>query len=272
MKHTVPASSKAHRAELNYNKLTPILQKNYTKTLSSEEIKILIEEAKTFEKVNNDENKIVGLFHFNNFTLSYLSQNAALKFECPIIDGKITNDKALFYGLDESHNEFPHKAFEWIETFMNNFTAQESELKNAVNYFCGVKFKNKDNEVRSYFIRQHIRTHSETGLPCTCVCFLTDITHLYKADFYWARMVRGKHKEITTFRISNNTKEHKDIITPREKQILQLISSKKESKEISRLLNITLNTVDSHRKAMIKRSGTQNTTALVQLCKMAGVL
>jgi len=272
MKHTTSSVSDRHRAESNYNKLSPILLKNYGTGLAAEEITDLIHEAKTYEKVNNDDNKIIGLFHLNDFTLSYLSKNAGLKFECPLEEGYILNDKALFYILDKEHSEFPHKAFDWIKSFTNNFSAKNSALENSVNYFCGVKFLDKEGNVKSYFIRQHIRTYCKSGKPYTSVFFLTDISHLYKGDFYWTRMVRGRHKEITAFKDSNSNKEHKDILTVRERQILQLISAKKESKEISSLLNISINTVDNHRKNMIKRSGAKDTTALIQLCKMANLL
>lgn len=272
MKHDHKAFTDHHTAELNYNKLTPLLQQTSEKCLTSDEVKVLIEEAKTFEKVNNDDTEIIGLFNLKDFTISYLSKNASLKFDCPVKEGKLFNEKALFYVLDKSHTEFPQRAFEWMQSFTNNFSAKAATLENSVNYFCGVKLLSKNGEIRSYFIRQHIRTYSQSGRPCTCVCFLTDITHLFKADFYWSRMVRGKHKEITAFKVSDSNKENKDIITPREKQILQLISSKKESKEISKILNISLNTVDSHRKKMIKRSGAKDTTALIQLCKMARLI
>ncbi len=272
MKHNKSSSSDHHRAELNYNKLTPILQRNYSTCLPENEVKTLIKEAKTFEKVNNDENKIIGLFHLNDFRFSYVSKNAALKFECPVKDGNLLTDKALFYILEKSHTDFPHKVFEWLKSFTNDFKANGAALENSVNYFCGVKFLDKEGGTKSYFIRQHIRTYNDKGRPCTCVCFVTDISHLYKADFFWTRMVRGKHKEITAFKTSNSEKEQKDILTTRERQILKLISSKKESKEISSILNISLNTVDSHRKKMIKRSGAKDTTALIQLCKMVGLL
>lgn len=272
MKDKSSFSADSHTAELNYNKLSPILKKNYGVASQPEAVDSFIEEAKTFEKVNNNDNEIIGLFHMNDFTVSYLSTNASKKFKCSQPNGNILNNKGLFYALENSHQSFPHHAFEWIRSFTNDFTSKGMALKNSVNYFCGVKLLDKNGEVRSYFIRQYIRTHCDLGRPCTCVFFLTDISHLYKADFYWTRMVRGRHKEITAFKNSKSNKEQKDILTVRERQILQLISAKKESKEISSILNISLNTVDSHRKNMIKRSGAENTTALIQLCKMAGLL
>jgi len=272
MKHNTIPPPDHHKAELTYNKLSPLLKENYESCISSKDLKLLISEAKTYEKFNHDENNIISLFHLNDFTLSFVSKNASEKFNCPEKNGILLTDKALFYILDNSHIEFPQNVFEWSKSFTNDFSAKGPALENSVNYFCGVKVLNKDGEPISYFIRQHIRTYNTAGRPCTCVCFLTDITHLYKADFYWARMVRGNHKEITAFKLSNSTKEQKDILTKRERQVLQLISSKKESKEISKILNISINTVDNHRKKMIKRSGAKDMTALIQLSKMAGLL
>jgi len=54
--------------------------------------------------------------------------------------------------------------------------------------------------------------------------------------------------------------------------ILKLIAEQKSSKEISELLHISKDTVDSHRKNMINRTGLINTTALVHICKEMDIL
>jgi len=53
------------------------------------------------------------------------------------------------------------------------------------------------------------------------------------------------------------------ILTKREKQVLLLIMKGKVSKEISEILYIGKQTVDSHRNNMIKRNGLKNTSELI---------
>ena len=61
-----------------------------------------------------------------------------------------------------------------------------------------------------------------------------------------------------------NTSFFKEF-TNREKEILIQISSGNENKEISDNLNISLETVKTHRKNMLKKSGAKNMFELVAI-------
>ncbi len=109
--------------------------------------------------------------------------------------------------------------------------------------------------------------------PSIVLYFLENINHLVKGDIYWARFVMGETKEITGFYNSSGLdKDYTDIISEREKEVLVLINENKSSKEIASILNISLNTVEKHRKNMIARIGAKDSTALLQLCKMCEIL
>ncbi len=53
------------------------------------------------------------------------------------------------------------------------------------------------------------------------------------------------------------------MITPKEKEILQLIADGLSSKEIARRLNISFYTVQTHRKNMLAKVGAKNTAELI---------
>lgn len=53
-------------------------------------------------------------------------------------------------------------------------------------------------------------------------------------------------------------------LTPREIQILRLVSDGKTSKEIAVLLNLEVNTVRTYRKTLMKKLGVSNTAGLVK--------
>ncbi|MBP2654472.1 MAG: putative HTH-type transcriptional regulator [Firmicutes bacterium] len=61
---------------------------------------------------------------------------------------------------------------------------------------------------------------------------------------------------------SNMKKKHKDLFTEREKMIIELIAQGKTNKEISNLLIISLNTVKTHIKNMLLKTGTPSRAAL----------
>lgn len=60
--------------------------------------------------------------------------------------------------------------------------------------------------------------------------------------------------------------------TPRELEVLQLLSQGKTSKEIAHLLHISKPTADGYRKQMFEKTGTKNTTELMAVVIRMGAL
>lgn len=58
--------------------------------------------------------------------------------------------------------------------------------------------------------------------------------------------------------------EAKGVLTERELEILHLISEEKPSKEIADLLNISIMTVDTHRKNLLKKTKTSSVVGLLK--------
>ena len=94
-----------------------------------------------------------------------------------------------------------------------------------------------------------------------------------KADFYWGRIEAGKEDRYHRHFVSTDKLYHyTDILTDREKQTVRLLAEGKESKEIGKLLFSSSHTVDNHRRTMISKTGVRDTTGLVQICKMIGII
>lgn len=65
--------------------------------------------------------------------------------------------------------------------------------------------------------------------------------------------------------------EESDPLTPRERQILQLVAEGKTTKEIARLLNVSFKTAESHRNRIMKKLGVHNVTGLVHYAIRSGL-
>lgn len=66
--------------------------------------------------------------------------------------------------------------------------------------------------------------------------------------------------------VSKNSPEDKAInLTPKEKEIVNLILEGKESKEIGEVLNISFNTVATHRKNILRKLGAKNVGEMVKI-------
>jgi DNA-binding NarL/FixJ family response regulator len=62
-----------------------------------------------------------------------------------------------------------------------------------------------------------------------------------------------------------------DVLSPRERQVLSLVADGKTSKEIAVALDLSLETVRSYRKTLMKKLNVNNVATLTQLALAAGV-
>lgn len=109
--------------------------------------------------------------------------------------------------------------------------------------------------------------------PTFIVLSIQEVTHLIKGDDYIIRAAFGEENKKVFVYYSNEDKTvENDIISEREREVLQHISQGLDTKHIARMMDISPNTVDNHRRNMLARTGTRDTTALIQLCKMIGVV
>jgi DNA-binding NarL/FixJ family response regulator len=69
---------------------------------------------------------------------------------------------------------------------------------------------------------------------------------------------------LNDFSENNSSEEPKAHITKRELEILQLVVKEFTTKEISEQLTISINTIDTHRKNIMKKLKVKNTIGLVK--------
>jgi DNA-binding CsgD family transcriptional regulator len=174
--------------------------------------------------------------------------------------------------LTVGHFLFPYTWGKWI-TDIYKQTGNLDDLKITI---CGVKMKHKNGQTLTGLIQYSpvdILNNTVDGVSKTATMSITEISHLVKSDFYWMQAKFGlkekqTHHLISTDKINNPN----DIISDREKDVLRLIAQGMESKEIGETLFISTHTVNNHRRNMISRTGARDTTALIQICKMSGII
>ena len=64
----------------------------------------------------------------------------------------------------------------------------------------------------------------------------------------------------------------RDSITPREREILGLLSKGHTSKEISEMLFLSPHTVDYHRRQLLKKTNSRNIAQLIGIAYHMGIL
>jgi DNA-binding NarL/FixJ family response regulator len=105
-----------------------------------------------------------------------------------------------------------------------------------------------------------------TGKKELCIA----IEIVYKGDNYFNNEI----KQIISNSIFNNneTKNNAIHLSDREKEILILISNEKSSQEIAEILNLSINTIETHRKNLMRKICTKNMIGLVKYAIQQGLI
>jgi DNA-binding CsgD family transcriptional regulator len=139
---------------------------------------------------------------------------------------------------------------------------------------CGIQMKLKNGQEVNALIRVKPLEVSDNGFPSICLITLDFATHLMKPDTHWWGRLSYNGDHTHKYHILSNDKKYhyQDILSTREKEVLRLVAEGLESKEIGQKLFISLNTVVNHRRNAVFRTGARDSTALIQIAKMCGIL
>jgi len=235
-----------------------------------ETILYFIEKIKVLESLLVG-NTIYWLFDHSIFYQIYISKNVEhigynseqLTKGGLLLFFKIINKKQLFTVT---------RIAKWGRKFLKAI-GYENVIK-GISYTCGLSIYDKWGNLRVYMLKQIPLSTDENGEISLSLFEVTEITPIYKSNIVWYRgTCTTKDREITRAYFSNNpSKEYNDILSTREKEILQLAAKQKNNQEICEILDISKNTVERHRKNMISKVGVTDMTALIHIGQMMKII
>jgi DNA-binding CsgD family transcriptional regulator len=218
---------------------------------------------------SKSENCVKIIFDHANFKVLYISDN--VESITGYKDEEFGKANILF-ALKLITIEHFNFMYVWLKWAMG-IHAELGDLTNARQTMCGVKLKHKDGHVIRILFRHTALEMTDSGAVKIAAISIDDISHLVKGDFYWGRMAfDNKERDIHHIISTDKIDVLHDIISEREKDVLRLLFMGKESKEIAEILYLSSHTIDNHRRNMIARTGAKDTTALVQICRMCGII
>ena len=152
---------------------------------------------------------------------------------------------------------FENKALEFLAAL-----PIEKLMKYKVRYDFRVMAK--DGRYVRLLHQSIIIQHDEKGQIMRTLGFETDITHI-KPEGKPTLSFIGLEGEPSYINVDveNIFAASKEVLSKREKQILLLIMEGKLSKEISQLLHISKQTVDTHRNNMLAKCAAANSSELI---------
>jgi DNA-binding CsgD family transcriptional regulator len=173
--------------------------------------------------------------------------------------------------LDKKHISFLSIFILWILNILKTLPDNYKSKQHISTW--GLKLSHKQGREMRWYMNVIPLEFDASHNPRLILLTIQNITHLIKGDDYWIRGVFGENeKKVFVYHSNDDRTFEQEIISDREKEVLDYISQGLDTKQIAILMNISPNTVDNHRRNMLARTGTRDTTALIQLCRMLGVM
>lgn len=255
-----------HLAEQNFEQFIPLIRKYYPNgKLDKKYAKDLVA---AYKAIDMSEDVLIALYDNSSASVFFVSDNVRkynLTPETVIKWGGLLLFKMLHY----SHYSFAYNAIKQEYKFNKTITKQNRIELNKI-YCSGLKLVDGNGQIKRAFIKGKQIQLNNDGQTNVSVYFLEEIPHLVKGNHYWFRLENGK--KTVAYIQQKGKKNFTDILSNREKDILNLLAQQKTSQQIGEELFLSKLTVETHRKNMIKRIGAVNSTAMVHLCKMANLL
>src|ERR1700712_745385 len=138
----------------------------------------------------------------------------------------------------------------------------EKLMKYKVRY--DIRYRKKNGEYARILYQGALLEHDQNGRFLRTLSVHTDITYL-KPEGKPVLSFIGMDGEPSYFDVASKNLfiESKEELTRREREVLLLLIEGKLSKEISQVLQISKQTVDTHRKNMLHKKQLNNTGELV---------
>jgi DNA-binding CsgD family transcriptional regulator len=137
----------------------------------------------------------------------------------------------------------------------------------------GMRLLHRDGRSIRCYINIIPLEFNDQNNPTLIMMSFQEVSHLVKGDDYCMRGIFGEDdKKVFVYYSNEDRTVDTEIISEREREVLQYISQGLDTKQIAGEMKISNNTVDNHRRNMLARTGTRDTTALIQLCRMLSII
>ncbi len=262
---------KIQDADILYKKIVA-MSSSFFKEDKMEEIDRFTHEAELLMKGIQDNDAIIAIFDHRNYT--HLLEVGGTEFwgNLPAVS-KAEHMTQIMRLLDKDYLSFFSDSVKWFTEILDKIAFEHR--KNIRIFHCGIRYTLLTGKPICLFSKGSPFHYDELRKFSYTFNYVQNINHLLKKDFryYWIRITYGESNEfVHSFHSHDKIYATKDLLTTREKEILKLIADDCDTKEIAQKLFISPATVGNHRSNMIDRLGARDTTALVQMAKMASII
>jgi PAS domain S-box-containing protein len=169
------------------------------------------------------------------------------------------NDRAWFLNCQDAAASF----------LMGLTPKKQMKYKMRFDY----RIKKKDGEYIRVMQQVVVIQNDDEGKILRTLVVLTDISHLKKNDqVVMSYIGMDGEQSYLNVNVQNMFLEKNSLLSRREKEVLYLLAEGLLSKQIAESLYISKHTVDSHRKNLLRKTGSESTAALVKKAITDGLI
>lgn len=214
-------------------------------------------------------NLLTVVFSFADLGILHISDSAAGYFGGTVNEITDTGATYIVSCFDEEQLKFATAhAFNNVE---RTKTLNPETLSNAFSCYVNWKINAKDGQQKRAIFRIFSLQLNEKGLPMLGMYLIYDIAPFMKEDIWWYRSQAG-NDTFQHYHSEGKKLIQKDLLTKREKLILMQLARGKSSKELGADLHLSSHTIDNHRRRLFAKTGAVNTSSLIHIARISGLL
>lgn len=148
------------------------------------------------------------------------------------------------------------------------------EKHDQLLFSCNYRIKTKSGEYKNLLQRSVFLNSAKNGMPLLALGFLTDITH-FAEDFKIHHTIQSISNDGSTGLVSSGLyfpDQPDDILSKRQTEVLKWVYEGLNNEQIARQLNISVNTVNNHKRHLLKITGCKNSLGLIKYALRKGLV
>ena len=206
-----------------------------------------------------------------NLAFEYISKNLTA---CLGMDREELKAKGMKYLWSKMH---PDDLEVWLEALneLMNFTLNEIPVseRNKMSYTWNYRLKNSKDEYVNVIQNTTPLEFDNNNKPIIGLAHYTVLSNHIEMQVCASAKILNDNNEFETVYFNNfSQKLLSDGISNRERDIIRLLVLNYSSKEIAKRLNITANTVDTHRRNILKKLKVSSTGEIIGMLKNNKIL
>lgn len=232
----------------------PSLEKHIEKII---ELDIYLPYSSTFFCVTNTQ----------NLTFEYVSKNMSA---CLGLDKKLFETQGMRYFWSRMH---PDDLEQWLQALneLMNFTLNSISIEDRrrMSYTWNYRIKNAKDEYVNIVQNTTPLEFDSGDKPIIGLAHYTVLSPKIKLQVCAsAKLLNGNDEYETVYFNNFSQKLLSNGVSNRERDIIRLLVLNYSSKQIGKKLNISPNTVDTHRRNILKKLNISSTGELIGMLKM----